>query len=296
MFLCLRSLFPQWIENGIPVRNTWDREHLDRIIPDDEGNAFVLWRGWNTLNTIFVTKIDTGGYRMWDTDSVLISTYPSQQRSFDAVPDGEGGFIIAWRDTRTDPGAGDIYAQRIDKAGNRLWGDSAKIVIREDHMQDNVIMCRLENNTYIITCTDDRKGLNQLLDDAKKLKFNIVLVWRFDRFARSTKFLIKTLEEFNNLGIAFISYQENIDLSTSMGKAMFTIISAFSELERDILIERTKLGLERARKQGKILGRPKITQNKINEIKKQRQKGLSYHKIAKKLNMSYGAVHKYINV
>ena len=80
---------------------------------------------------------------------------------------------------------------------------------------------------------DSRPALNKLMDDARKRRFDVVLVWRFDRFARSTKHLILALEEFRNLGIDFISYQENIDTSSPLGGAIFTIISAVAQLERD---------------------------------------------------------------
>jgi DNA invertase Pin-like site-specific DNA recombinase len=143
--------------------------------------------------------------------------------------------------------------------------------------------------------SDSRLQLNQLLAEAKKRKFDGVLVWKFDRFARSTSFLIRTLDEFYNLGIDFISYDENIDTSTPMGKAMFTIISAFAEFEKSILISRTKLGLERARAEGKTLGRPKIDVITIAKINKLRKQGLSIGKIADKLKLSKGVIHKYIS-
>ena len=79
---------------------------------------------------------------------------------------------------------------------------------------------------------DNRPALNRLVDDARKRRFDVVLVWRFDRFARSTKHLILALEEFRNLGIDFVSYQENIDTSSPLGGAIFTIISAVAQLER----------------------------------------------------------------
>ena len=82
---------------------------------------------------------------------------------------------------------------------------------------------------------ETRPALNDLMNDARKRKFDMVLVWRFDRFARSTKHLVTALYEFRNLGIDFISYQENIDTSSPLGEAIFTIISAMSKLERDII-------------------------------------------------------------
>ncbi len=87
---------------------------------------------------------------------------------------------------------------------------------------------------------DSRPALNELMNDAKKRRFDVVLVWRFDRFARSTRHLINALEEFKNLGIDFVSFQENIDTSSPLGSAIFTIISAVAQLERDIIAERVR--------------------------------------------------------
>ena len=103
---------------------------------------------------------------------------------------------------------------------------------------------------------DSRPALDSLMNDARKRRFDVVLVWRFDRFARSTKHLVLALEEFKNLGIDFVSYQENIDTSSPLGAAIFTIIGAVAQLERDIIAERVKAGLRRARSNGKRLGRP----------------------------------------
>ena len=102
-------------------------------------------------------------------------------------------------------------------------------------------------------------ALNELMNDDKKRRFDVVLVWRFDRFARSTRHLINALEEFKNLGIDFVSFQENIDTSSPLGSAIFTIISAVAQLERDIIAERVKAGLRRAKENGKKLGRPKVS-------------------------------------
>lgn len=135
---------------------------------------------------------------------------------------------------------------------------------------------------------NDRVQLEQLLDDAHKKKFDVILVWRFDRFARSTSFLIQRLEDFRQLGIDFISYQENIDTSTPTGKVMFTMISAFAEFEREIIRERVKAGLARARREGKKLGRPEISESTKKKVLKLKKKGLSIRKIAKKTGVSVG--------
>lgn len=103
---------------------------------------------------------------------------------------------------------------------------------------------------------DSRPALNAMMDDARKRKFDMICVWKFDRFARSTKHLITALEEFKSLGIDFISYSENIDTSSPLGKAIFTIVAAIAELERSLIVERVKSGLDAVRKRGKKLGRP----------------------------------------
>ena len=138
---------------------------------------------------------------------------------------------------------------------------------------------------------ETRPALNELMNDAKKKMFDIVLVWRFDRFARSTKHLVTALHEFRHLGIDFISFQENIDTSSPLGEAIFTIISAMSTLERDIIAERVKGGLRKAKAKGKRLGRPRniVDTDKVIEYRKQNK---SIRQIASELNLSKGAVQR----
>src|SRR5665213_2947887 len=96
------------------------------------------------------------------------------------------------------------------------------------------------------------------MDDARKRQFDAVVCWRFDRFARSTKHLLAALEEFRSLGIQLISYQENIDTSSALGQALFTIVSAVTQLERDLIHERESAGIRNARANGKRFGRPRV--------------------------------------
>ena len=138
---------------------------------------------------------------------------------------------------------------------------------------------------------ETRPALGQLMDDARKRKFNDVLVWRFDRFARSTKHLVNALYEFRNLGIDFISYQENIDTSSPLGEAIFTIISAMSKLERDIIAERVKGGLRKARANGITLGRPNSVID-MDKLIKYKEQGMSIREIAKELGLSRGKVER----
>ena len=136
---------------------------------------------------------------------------------------------------------------------------------------------------------DSRPELNKLMDDARKRQFDAIVVWRFDRFARSTKHLLSALEEFRSLGIQFISYQENMDTSSPLGQALFTIVSAVAQLERDLIRERVSAGIRNARENGKKFGRPKSTvdRERILELK---ERGLSLRQIAEKLGVGYGTV------
>ncbi|GBF26621.1 DNA-invertase hin [bacterium MnTg02] len=105
---------------------------------------------------------------------------------------------------------------------------------------------------------ESRPQLNALMKAARNREFDCVLVWKFDRFARSTKHLLSALEEFNHLSIRFISVQDQIDTSSPMGKAMFTIIGAMAELESSLISERVTAGMKAAKARGKQMGRPPI--------------------------------------
>lgn len=107
--------------------------------------------------------------------------------------------------------------------------------------------------------TETREHYDRLFADVRKRKIDIVLVWKFDRFARSTKVLITALDEFSGLGVDFISYQENIDTTSPLGQAVFTIIAAIAEFEKDLIVQRAKAGLDKAKSKGQQLGRRPIS-------------------------------------
>jgi DNA invertase Pin-like site-specific DNA recombinase len=140
----------------------------------------------------------------------------------------------------------------------------------------------------------ERKALDQLMDDAKKRKFDIVLVWKFDRFARSLKMLVDGLALFQELGIDFISYKENIDTTTSMGKLIFNINSAYAEFERDIIRDRVKAGVKAKReKTNGVWGRRNVADSLQTHIQELIDKGVSIRNVAKQLNVAKGTVMKY---
>lgn len=101
-----------------------------------------------------------------------------------------------------------------------------------------------------------RPDLDKMLAQVRRRKFDAVVVYRFDRFARSSAQLIMTLDEFRELGVDFASIHEAVDTSTPTGRAMFTILAAFAELERETIKERVKSGVQQAREKGVRLGRP----------------------------------------
>jgi DNA invertase Pin-like site-specific DNA recombinase len=113
---------------------------------------------------------------------------------------------------------------------------------------------------------EGRPQLNALMAAARNHEIDCVLVWKFDRFARSTRHLLAALEEFNHLGVRFISVQDQIDTDSPMGRAMFTIIGTMAELESSLISERVTAGMRAAETRGKHLGRPVTQQRIIREI------------------------------
>jgi DNA invertase Pin-like site-specific DNA recombinase len=138
---------------------------------------------------------------------------------------------------------------------------------------------------------DSRPELNRLMADAHKRRFDVVCVWRFDRFARSVSHLLRALETFKALGIDFVSYSEQMDTSTPAGKMVFTVLGAVAELERSLIVERVRAGLRNARAKVKRLGRPRVLVDatKVSQLHIQ---GRSIREIADELGYSRGLVHK----
>jgi DNA invertase Pin-like site-specific DNA recombinase len=126
---------------------------------------------------------------------------------------------------------------------------------------------------------DKRPALDRLMADAKRGKFDVVAVWRFDRFARSTSHLLRALEEFAALGIDFVSVTEAIDTSTPAGKMVFTVLGAVAELERSIIRERVIAGQRAAKMRGVRFGRPTVAVDAA-QVLRLRADGLSWRAIA----------------
>jgi DNA invertase Pin-like site-specific DNA recombinase len=132
---------------------------------------------------------------------------------------------------------------------------------------------------------EKRPQLDRLMADAKRRYCDVVVVWKFDRFARSVSHLLRALELFQSLGIEFISLTEGIDTSTPVGRMVFTILGSVAELERSLIVERVKAGLRNARAKGKRLGRPRkiLPDSRIASL---RARGCSWRTIARQVGAS----------
>ena len=150
-----------------------------------------------------------------------------------------------------------LYA-RVSTAGH---GQSVDLQLEElrSVAQQRGWTCQEYSDSGISGAKRDRPALDRLMKDARVGKFQIVAVWRFDRFARSTVHLVQALEEFRHLGIHFVSLRDQVDTSSPIGRAMFTITAAFAELEREVIQDRVRAGVQRAQSAGKHCGRPRKT-------------------------------------
>ncbi len=136
-----------------------------------------------------------------------------------------------------------------------------------------------------------RPQLDALMRDAHKKRFDVVLVWKFDRFARSLKHLIDSLAEFRALGIDFVSYTEGVDTTTPSGQLMFHLLGAFAQFERDLIAERVRAGIAHARAMGKRIGRPRVEID-VSAVEALRKAGLSLRQIARRLGIPLSRVRR----
>jgi len=144
-------------------------------------------------------------------------------------------------------------------------------------------------DTGISGAKESRPELNRLMADAQRCRFDAIVVWKFDRFARSVSHLLRALETFQALGIEFVSLTEGVDTSTPAGKMVFTVLGAVAELERSLIRERVRAGLRNAKAKGKHVGRPKLALDG-SQIARLRAQGLSWLTIGKRLGVGEGTV------
>jgi len=138
---------------------------------------------------------------------------------------------------------------------------------------------------------EKRPELDQMMADAHRRRFDAVVVWRFDRFARSVSHLLRALETFKALGIEFVSLSEQVDTSTPTGKMVFTVLGAVAELERSLIAERVRAGLRNAKAKGKRLGRPRVNVD-LARIGNLRSEGRSWAAVATEMGIGEGTARR----
>lgn len=138
-----------------------------------------------------------------------------------------------------------------------------------------------------------RPELEQLMHDARRRRFDVVLVWAFDRMARSVRHFLEILDEFNHLGVEFVSFRENIDTGGPLGRAMVVIVGAIAELERNLIVERVKAGMRRAKLEGQRIGRPALDIDR-EQVVRDRRSGLSLTQVARKHGCSRATVCRFV--
>jgi DNA invertase Pin-like site-specific DNA recombinase len=134
-----------------------------------------------------------------------------------------------------------------------------------------------------------RPGLDALLSDAQRHRFDVVMVWAFDRMARSVRHFLEVLDELNHLNIEFVSFRESVDTSGPLGRAMVVIVGAIAELERNLIVERVKAGMRRAKLDGRQIGRSRLDVNR-EQVVCDRRSGMSLTNVAKKHCISRASV------
>ena len=130
-----------------------------------------------------------------------------------------------------------------------------------------------------------------MLADAKRGKFQAVLIWKLDRLGRSLAHLVRLLEDLRTWGVELVSFSEGLDFSTATGKLLYQVISAFAEFERDCIRERVRAGLRNARAKGRKLGRPQVAVD-TSKVAALRASGQSYASIARSLGVGEGTVRR----
>jgi DNA invertase Pin-like site-specific DNA recombinase len=137
-----------------------------------------------------------------------------------------------------------------------------------------------------------RAKRDELLDRARRRELDVILVWKLDRWGRSVADLVATLNELTALGVVFVSMTEALDLSTPSGRALAGMLAVFAEFERDLLRERVRGGLDRVRREGKVLGRPPTAARHAAEVHALRAQQLSHAEIARRLSIGESSVRR----
>jgi len=138
-----------------------------------------------------------------------------------------------------------------------------------------------------------RPALDRMMKDARRGRFGVVVVWAFDRLARSVRHFLEVLDELNHLNVEFVSFRENIDTGGPLGRAIIVILGAIAELERNLIIERVRAGMRRAKLEGRRIGRAPLDVDR-QAVLRDRDRGLSLTEMAKAHRISRASVSRII--
>jgi DNA invertase Pin-like site-specific DNA recombinase len=206
------------------------------------GGFSDLWANRKSLLLSSCPSRD-GGFRAYLSDHVRRSSIGTAAGRIDAMTSTPTKRVAIYARVST-VGKGQDVGMQLDElrqvVGQRGWQ------VAGEYIDDGVSGTK-----------DSRPALDRMMTDVRRGRVDVVLVWRFDRFARSTSHLLTALDEFRRRGVDFISLREQVDTSTAMGRAVFTIVAAIAELEREIIVERVRAGVARAQARGKHCGRPR---------------------------------------
>src|SRR5215471_19155825 len=180
---------------------------------------------------------------------------------------------------------------RVSTKGHGQTTETQALALREYAAHRGFMIIEEYRDDGVSGSKDSRPALDRLMRDSRARNLDVVIVARFDRFARSVSHLLRALDEFSHLGVDFISLSESIDTSTPVGKMIFTVLGAVAELERNLIKERVQMGISRARKQGKALGRPRAEVDP-RQVAGLRARGLSWNQIAGQLGIGRGTAER----
>jgi DNA invertase Pin-like site-specific DNA recombinase len=138
-----------------------------------------------------------------------------------------------------------------------------------------------------------RPALDEMLADAKRGKFRILMVWKLDRLGRSLAHLVRLLEDLRACNVELVSFSEGLDFTTTTGKLLYQMLSAFAEFERDCIRERVRSGLRNARAKGKTLGRPRTVVD-VKRVASLRAQGVGWKRIAGELGVGVGTLYRFV--
>jgi DNA invertase Pin-like site-specific DNA recombinase len=171
---------------------------------------------------------------------------------------------------------------------SKLFGNSADEYLKV-HNRGGLQIVETYTDHGVSGTKARRPALDKMMEDARRHRFNVVVVWSCDRLARSTKHLLQVLDELNGFGIQFLSQREAIDTEGPLGRAIIVIVSAIAELERSLIVERVRAGMRRAKLEGRQIGRARLDINR-EQVVIDRRAGISLTQVAKRHNISRASV------